>query len=124
MRMTIGCHDEDKDDKAQAHPERAPRMGFAASTSHCRSSAADMAPRWRASCLGKRTLSTSLQSRKAKPNIRRHGLWLALSQLALSFVSMRGFNNAQVLCRAHLQVLWKLLKCGAILKSIPGFRDG
>lgn len=42
----------------------------------------------------------------------------------LSFVSMRGFKNVQVLCRAHLQVFWKLLKCGAILKSTPQFRDG
>ena len=79
--MTIGCHDEDKDDKAQTHPERAPRMGFAASTSHCRSSAADMAPRWRASCIGNRNLATSLQSRKAMQIIRRHGVWLALSQI-------------------------------------------
>ena len=62
----------------QAHLERAPRMGFAASTSHCRSSAADMAPRWRASWIGNRTLSTSLQSRKAMANTNRHGLWFAL----------------------------------------------
>ena len=26
--MTIGCHDEDKDDKAQAHPERAPEWAL------------------------------------------------------------------------------------------------
>ena len=42
----------------------------------------------------------------------------------LSFVSMRGSNDAQVLCRAHLQVFWKLLKCGAILESTSQFRDG